>query len=89
MTSYTQDAVNSIWKKLADEIELDQDDLLDVSEFVSEFLLAKILTDEDLEQSLELHTVAPYSNSNDSTTVSYTRERLNNEAAWGKWESRN
>lgn len=87
--SYRQDVVSSIWKKLTDGTERDPDDLLDVSEFVNTFLQPKIVTNEDLEQTLELYRVAPYSNSGDSTTASYARIRLNNEAAWGGWESKN
>jgi hypothetical protein len=84
--SCTQDEVSSIWKKLAEETERDADDLLDVSELVNAFLLAGIVTDKDVEQTLTLSTVAPYSDSSDSTTVSYRRIRPNEEAPWGMWE---
>jgi hypothetical protein len=90
MMSYTQDVLSSIWQKLTDGTERDADDLLDVSELVDMFLLAGIVTDKDLEQTLMLSTVVTYSDSNsDPTTVSYTRIRLNKDAPWGKWERKN
>lgn len=74
MSPCTQDELSSIWQKLKDGIEHDEDDWL-------------IVTDTDVEQMLTRSTVAPYSDfDNGSTTVSYTRIRLNNEAPWGAWE---
>jgi hypothetical protein len=81
--------VNSIWEELTDGTECDPHDSVDVSEFVDYFLLAAILTNEDLEQALELRTVETYSNSSESTSVSYKRERLNSEAPWGGWKVKN
>jgi len=90
--SYTQDELSSIWKKLTDGTERDADDLLDVSELVNTFLLARIVTDIDIDvkQTMTLSIVAPYADGNsDSTTVSYTRQRRNKEAPWGAWERKN
>jgi hypothetical protein len=67
----------------------DIDELIDVSNLVNSFLLVKIVRNEDSEQTLELYTVATYSNSSDSTSDSYTRRALSNGAGWGEWESRN
>jgi len=91
MMSYTQQELSSIWEKLTDGTERDADDLLDVSELVNTFLMAGIVTDTDVEQTLTLSTVTPYHKDNsDSTTVSYTRRKhSNNEAMWREWVRKN
>ena len=87
MMSCTQDELSSIWKKLTDGTECDAYGQLDVSETVSAYIQTGLASDKDVEQTLTLSTVAHYSDSNkDSTTVSYTRMRLNEEAPWGAWE---
>jgi hypothetical protein len=86
----TQDELSLIWKKLTDGTECDADGLLEVSETVSAYIQTGLAPDIDVEQTLTLSTVAPYSDSNsDSTTISYTRIRLNKEASWGMWERKN
>jgi hypothetical protein len=86
----TQDELSSIWKKLTGGTECHAYGLLDVNETVSAYIQTGLAPDIDMEQTLTLSTVAPYSEFNsDSTTVSYTRIRLNKEAPWGMWEKKN
>ena len=84
---YTQDELNGFWQKLTEEIGLDAYFSLDVSEYVTAFLL----TNTDVEQTLIMHS-APltYGDFNDSgASVSYTRIRVDKEANWGLWERAN
>jgi hypothetical protein len=86
MMSYTQDELNSIWKKLTDGTECDAHGRLEVSEGVD----AYIADDTDVEQAQTLSAAAPYSDFNsDGADVSYTRIRLSKEASCGIWERKN
>jgi hypothetical protein len=86
MMPCTQDELSSIWKRLTDGTGCDEHGLLDVSESVSAFRAR----DTDVQQTLTLSIVAPYSDfNNNGAPVSYTRIRLSKEASWGMWERKN
>lgn len=83
--SYAQDELDDIWQRLAQGVE---DGLLGAGDNVS----ASIRTDIELEQALTFSTVVTYRDSNAGSTAAnftYTRTRLNNEAAWGLWQQIN
>jgi hypothetical protein len=83
MMFFTQDQLSSIWERLPDGTECDEHGQLDVGEGVS----AWIAYDTDVEQTLMLSSVAPYSDSSsDGANVPYSGTRLSTKASWGRWE---
>jgi hypothetical protein len=72
MSYFTRDAISDTWEELKNGTNMDG---------------SRIVTDEELKQTLTIPTVAPYSDHNsDITSVSYTRQRENEESTWGVWE---
>jgi predicted nucleic acid-binding protein len=87
--SYTEDELSSIWQKLTDMAGYDALDAC--------ALTAIKIADTDVEQTLEfdcsgleVETYKDFDPPSDPpkirTTFSYTRKRLDKEAAWGQWE---
>lgn len=97
MAFYTQEELSSVWQRLNDRTEHDEDDALDVSTLISSrnfsALWARIIANEETEQTLRFTAsvggVEPYQDSDsnsDSATGDYTRRRLNQAPQWGTWE---
>jgi hypothetical protein len=71
MPNYTQNEISETW----DQIKAGAD-----SEAV-------IVWDRPLKQAFTIHTIAPYSDHNESSpNVLYIRERESEESTWGEWE---
>jgi len=71
MSYHSQDEISGTWDEIKTDTNMDG---------------SRIVTDIELEQTLTIPTVAPYSDHNDdSTSVSYTRQRASQESAWGLW----
>jgi hypothetical protein len=81
---FTQDRLNSIWKRLQDGSECNDFCRLDLGDGVDAWMPPHV----DLEQTLGFsRKPAPYCGSNgDGTDIFYTRTQLAEGTPWGMWK---